>query len=328
MCQPSHATRADWARSRNPRLLLFLASTALFACARRRFESSVEGAAGTLQESAFASTTPQRRHSPHWALAGSSGPRGVSEGKKEKCLHRRLCAAPSSEVLGSFEQRREALKRCLAREYTSFFRPFEADFYSEDVTFKDPLTELSGKVSYKKNIDMLSGESLVGNILFSDGYIDLHAVEEVPGDLTRLRTRWTLGFVFKLLPWKPQAIFTGISEYVIDASTASVLSQRDYWDTLSLGQAGSYAPEAALAGLQDLVMQFLPASLQPAEARQTEEAEVAGWSLLRRARAYRVYRGSDGKVFAVAAPGFASGLEGVERELKVHGLSVAGRMPL
>lgn len=218
-----------------------------------------------------------------------------------------------------FLERKQAVKRCLAREYRSFFRPFEADFYSESVTFKDPLNELAGKDKYRKNVEMLSGESFVGNLLFDRGFIDLHAVEDVPGDERRLRTRWTLGFNFKLLPWQPQALFTGVSEYVIDGN-ALVVSQRDFWDTLSLGQAGDYSPEAALAGVADLVSQFLPAAMQPEEP---PAAGMGAWALLRRASNYRVYRAASGSgvPFAIAAPG-AAGLSpsGLEQAVRDTGL--------
>lgn len=239
----------------------------------------------------------------------------------------RRCSQTSVHAsAGEFDERRAALKQCLHREYTSFFRPFEQDFYSEAVTFEDPLNKLDGRDSYKGNVEMLSGESLIGNFLFSDGFIDLHAVEDVPGDVTRLRTRWTLGFTFKLLPWKPKALFTGISEYGIHPSSALVLSQRDYWDTLSLQGGGSYAPEAALSGLADLVGQLMPEALRPAAAQEPAAAADAKWSLLRRAKAYRIYRGDDGAVFALVAPGYESGLEGVERELQLHGVGVGARM--
>lgn len=235
-------------------------------------------------------------------------------------LGKLACAASNS----GFEEKREALKACLAREYRSFFRPFEADFYSEDVSFTDPLNQLKGKASYRANVEMLSGNSLIGNILFTDAFIDLHSVEEVPGEATQLRTRWTLGFAFKLLPWKPRAIFSGVSEYTIDPENAKVLAQRDYWDTLSLEKGGSYVPEVPLSGLQDLVSQLLPAPLKPLEAREPSAAEKYGWSLLRRASAYRVYRES-GQLFAVAAPAFGGGLSGVQKEMKAHGL-IAGEV--
>ena len=45
------------------------------------------------------------------------------------------------------------------------------------------------------------------------------------GDATRLRTRWTLGFAFKLLPWRPRALFSGVSEYTIDPQNAKALGK-------------------------------------------------------------------------------------------------------
>lgn len=218
----------------------------------------------------------------------------------------------------TFEQKREQLKRCLAREYRSFFKPFEADFYVEDVTFQDPLNKLEGKDKYKGNVEMLSGENVVGQILFKDGFIDLHAVEDVPGDERRLRTRWTLGFTFKLLPWQPKALFSGVSEYTIDAN-AKVLTQRDYWDTINLAKAGTYAPEPMFAGLGDLGEQLLPSFLRQS---QDPPASISGsWVLLRRAAEYRVYRDrNDGRVFAIAAPGAPLDAKGISQALSGHQL--------
>jgi len=246
-------------------------------------------------------------------FAGPGKPRNRLRGR---CFR----GAGGPEEVGGFWERREALKRCLAREYRSFFRPFEADFYSDGVTFKDPLNELAGKARYRDNVEMLSGSNPVGNLLFSDGYIDLHSVEEVPGDERRLRTRWTLGFTFALLPWRPQALFTGVSEYVIDAR-AQVLGQRDYWDTLSLGSGGAYVPEDGLSGVVDLGAQLLPAFLRPFE----EPAAAAGgdWALLRRADMYRVYRSKrdSERVFAIGAPGRSVGREELAQTLVDHGLT-------
>ena len=41
------------------------------------------------------------------------------------------------------------LKACLEREYTGFFSPMELQFYEDDVLFQDPLTSLTGVLSYK-----------------------------------------------------------------------------------------------------------------------------------------------------------------------------------
>lgn len=243
--------------------------------------------------------------------SGSAWVEGLHGSQRQAGLCRRWAGEAAA---AGFEERREALKQCLAREYKSFFNPFEADFYTEDVTFQDPLNMLRGKDKYRGNVEMLSGKSLVGNILFSDGFIDLHGVEDVPGDRTKLRTRWTLGFAFKLLPWKPRALFSGVSEYTIDPSTAKVIGQRDFWDTLSLGKDGGYSPEPPFAGVSDLVSQLLPSPLQPVEVKEPLE----GYALLRRARAYRIYR--DGNtIFAVPIPKGTS-LTSLRTELEAHGL--------
>lgn len=241
--------------------------------------------------------------------------------KDERSLHQGPClrqAVVESDSL-DFQERKEQLKRCLSREYRSFFRPFEAEFYREEVSFKDPLNDLEGKDKYRKNVEMLSGESLVGNILFTDGFIDLHAVEEIPGSDRRLRTRWTLGFKFRLLPWQPRALFTGVSDYEIDGN-AQVLSQRDYWDTINLGSSGSYMPEAPLAGVTDLLTQFLPSFLLT--TKEPAAASAGEWSLLRRAEKYRVYRSAkDGLVFAITTPGVPGDLDSLKRVLGDHGLA-------
>jgi len=228
----------------------------------------------------------------------------------------RLCTLSSSDS-SIFEDQKSALKGCLSREYTSFFRPFEAEFYLDNVTFQDPLNMLEGKAKYRQNVEMLSCESAVGNLLFKDGFIDLHAVEDVPGDQRRLRTRWTLGFTFKLLPWQPVALFTGISEYTIDGN-AKVVSQRDYWDTINLCEDG-YVAEEPLAGLVDLCAQFVPTALQ--SWRPPVPFDKPEWDLLRRAAAYSIYRRvQDGKLFALEVQAERKGDTFLKRELEKHGL--------
>jgi len=223
----------------------------------------------------------------------------------------RSCSQASAQTASTFADKKEALKQCLAREYTSFFRPFEQDFYTQGVKFKDPLTQLEGKDMYRANVEMLSGESLIGKFLINDGFINLHSVEDVPGDEFRLRTRWTLGFKFVLLPWRPEAIFSGVSEYTIDAD-AKVVSQRDYWDTISLENGGSYRAEEEFAGLLDLTAQlFLPKA----------ESKPENWQLLRRTYEYEVYReGRSGLIFAVTAPQRQLDQRAIAAALQRHGL--------
>eukprot|EP00434_Breviolum_minutum_P012223 symbB.v1.2.010779.t1/scaffold709.1/size267679/22 len=229
---------------------------------------------------------------------------------RDNLLGKASCAASS----GTFEEKREALKACLAREYRSFFRPFEADFYSEDVSFTDPLNQLKGKASYRANVEMLSGNSVIGNILFTDAFIDLHSVEEVPGDETRLRTRWTLGFAFKLLPWRPRAVFSGVSEYTIDPENAKVLTQRDYWDVLSLEKGGSYVPEMPLTGLQDHSGFVFLASGGTLEQKR----DFARLKCCFEGLGISAAASSLEAAFAVEAPAFDGGLAGVRQEMKAR----------
>eukprot|EP00985_Skeletonema_marinoi_P013388 scaffold6625_cov139-Skeletonema_marinoi.AAC.1 len=64
-----------------------------------------------------------------------------------------------------------------------------------DVTFTDPMTSLSGVDSYRKNVDMLAGRTLMGKVLFEGAGINLHSVtggEIVNGRVDDIVTRWTL----------------------------------------------------------------------------------------------------------------------------------------
>jgi hypothetical protein len=115
------------------------------------------------------------------------------------------------------------LKRVLEQEYISFFNPMVDSWYAQDVTFNDPMTSLSGVDSYRKNVDMLAGRTLMGKILFDGAGINLHSVtggEIVEGmngqvEIKDIITRWTLKVTAKILPWKPEAVFSGISVYKV-----------------------------------------------------------------------------------------------------------------
>ena len=113
------------------------------------------------------------------------------------------------------------LKRVLEQEYISFFNPMVDSWYAQDVTFDDPMTSLSGVDSYRNNVDMLAGRTLMGKVLFDGAGINLHSVtggdikEGSDGevDIENIITRWTLKVTAKVLPWKPEAVFSGISVY-------------------------------------------------------------------------------------------------------------------
>lgn len=181
----------------------------------------------------------------------------------------------------SYRERVDLLKQALVREYTSFFSPFESEFYAADVEFRDPLTELRGTEAYRANVGMLSGQNMFGKVLFRDASILLHKVEETGPQ--RLRTRWTLRFTFQALPWRPGAVFTGVSDYTLD-ERGYVKKQQDYWDSLNLVD-GSYVVKDRLAGLKDFTGQLARRD----EADAAMGAEVP-YVLLRRAATYEVRR--------------------------------------
>ena len=115
------------------------------------------------------------------------------------------------------------LKRVLEQEYISFFNPMVDSWYAQDVTFNDPMTSLSGVDSYRNNVDMLAGRTLMGRILFDGAGINLHSVtggkvvEDSNGkvEIEDIITRWTLKVTAKVLPWKPEAVFSGVSVYKV-----------------------------------------------------------------------------------------------------------------
>ena len=138
------------------------------------------------------------------------------------------------------------LKRVLAKEYTSFFNPMVDSWYAPDVTFTDPMTSLSGVDSYRNNVDMLAGRTLMGKILFEGAGINLHSVtggEIINTDndntirVDDIVTRWTLRLTAKVLPWSPEAVFSGVSVYKIKVGGKeglSIVGQTDYWDSINI----------------------------------------------------------------------------------------------
>lgn len=204
------------------------------------------------------------------------------------------------------EEEVAALKRVLEREYISFFNPMKKEYYASSVTFDDPLTSLDGVDSYQNNVDMLGGRSLFGQIAFKDGNIILHKLSggEISEDgrsISDIITRWTLKFTFKLLPWSPTAVFSGISVYgvkptsqVSSGSTGAskpgvqIVSQADYWDSIDMLPGGEYKRADKSKALGDFLDQLNPnkvLGLSPS-AMSSE----LPYTLLRRGNGYEVRR--------------------------------------
>ena len=136
------------------------------------------------------------------------------------------------------------LKQVLAKEYISFFNPMVDSWYAKDVTFDDPMTSLSGVDSYRSNVDMLAGRTLMGKVLFDGAGINLHSV--TGGEVTEKNdsveiddviTRWTLRMTVKALPWKPEPVFSGVSVYKLQPGGkegVTIVGQTDYWDSINI----------------------------------------------------------------------------------------------
>ena len=127
---------------------------------------------------------------------------------------RNICSSEGVAASSSFAASKAALIEGLKREYASFFSPMEMDLYDPQVEFNDPMISFTGASAFKANVDMLSGGSAVGKLLFDDSGLVMHSVTEESE--RQLTTRWTLQFRFKLLPWRPLAQFTGVSQYTLD----------------------------------------------------------------------------------------------------------------
>ena len=192
------------------------------------------------------------------------------------------------------------LKRVLEREYISFFDPMEDSWYSPSVSFVDPMTELSGVDSYRNNVDMLAGRTLMGKILFEDAGINLHSVtggevsETAEGtvEIADITTRWTLKVTASVLPWKPTARFTGISVYKVvqDASSTNgvqIVGQTDYWDSVNLqpNSGGQYQRVEKNLAIEDFLSQ-----LKPGGPKAQAAAPELPYELLRRGDGYEVRR--------------------------------------
>ncbi len=184
------------------------------------------------------------------------------------------------------------LKRVLEREYASFFSPMERSFYSETVSFDDPMTSLTGVGSYQNNVDMLASRTLMGKLLFQDAGIVLHSVTggEVKDDgrIANIVTRWTLRVAVKILPWQPTARFTGVSVYEVSPGGPEgvvVNHQTDYWDSINIQKGGDYQKVDKAIAIQDFLDQLKP---------NNGAAAAAGielpYQLLRRGKDYEVRR--------------------------------------
>lgn len=196
------------------------------------------------------------------------------------CFAYALVVAPAYRARPSTRLNAEIsdVMQCLTREYRNFFDPLESEYYAKSVRFEDPLSTLSGLDAYRSNVDMLAGRTALGRLLFSDAAIALHSVSQT-GERS-LRTRWTLRVTFSILPWKPVARFSGISDYELGEDNV-ILGQKDYWDSIDLA-GGEYSRSSKDVGIKDFAGQVLT-------TKGAFDGELP-FELLRRGKGYSVRR--------------------------------------
>mmetsp|Transcript_33001 Transcript_33001/g.50489 ORF Transcript_33001/g.50489 Transcript_33001/m.50489 type:complete len:402 (+) Transcript_33001:41-1246(+) len=197
----------------------------------------------------------------------------------------------------SVEENVSKLKRVLYREYVTFFNPMKTEFYSGKVTFQDPMMSIEGVESYRGNVDMLAGRTLLGSILFEEAGIALHSIvggkvtqsEGTVVEISDIITRWTLRMTAKVLPWKPTARFSGISVYKVQPGGPEgvlIIGQTDYWDSVNLQEGGKdYKPVEKSKAIGDFLDQLKPGGFQAQSA-----APEVPYELLRRGQGYEIRR--------------------------------------
>ena len=93
---------------------------------------------------------------------------------------------------------------------------------------------------------MLAGRTFVGKVLFEGAGIILHSVTggeiiERNGEVAvdDIITRWTLRVTAKVLPWTPEAVFSGVSVYEVQPGGPEglqIVGQTDYWDSINIAE--------------------------------------------------------------------------------------------
>ena len=204
-----------------------------------------------------------------------------------------LNAESGIETSSTLYKEVEQLKKVLRREYISFFDPMQCEYYSDDVSFEDPMTSLTGADNYKKNVDMLASRTLMGNFLFQDAGIVLHAIEggvvnPSDGSISNIITRWTLRVTAKVLPWRPTARFTGISVYEVSPGGSEgviINHQTDYWDSINIDDGGKYKKVEKSVAINDFIEQ-----LKPDNGNAAAAGVELPYQLLRRGKDYELRR--------------------------------------
>lgn len=207
----------------------------------------------------------------------------------------------STVVSSELSTKISKLKQVLAKEYISFFSPMVDSWYAPDVSFVDPLTSLTGVDSYRNNVDMLAGRTMFGQILFDGASINLHSV--TGGEVTEksngnveigdIITRWTLRVTAKILPWKPECLFSGVSVYKLQPGGkegVTIAGQTDYWDSINIKEGSDSSKPLSQYQKVDksMAVQDFLGQLKPDGFRAAAAAPEVPYLLLRRGDGYEL----------------------------------------
>ncbi len=118
----------------------------------------------------------------------------------------------------------------LKQDYARF--PLNQTFalYTDDVYFKDPMTEFKGRDRYQKMIAFIQ-------TYFLNCRMDLHDIQQTGNSI---RSDWTLSWNTPL-PWKPRISISGWSELMLNEQ-GLVTSHIDYWHCSKLDVIKQHVP--------------------------------------------------------------------------------------
>ena len=109
------------------------------------------------------------------------------------------------------------LVEIIQQDYQNFPENQTFSIYAENVHFRDPIYNFSGKNKYQSMIKFLRR-------WFKDLRLELH---EIKAQEDQIDTRWTMSWISPL-PWQPSVAVTGRSELKVKDNL--IIGHYDYWD--------------------------------------------------------------------------------------------------
>lgn len=101
----------------------------------------------------------------------------------------------------------------------------QSDRYDPSIKFSDPISSFNDLTGYSLNVRFLTTIFAVKFKLLDIGVVGPE----------KIVARWSMEATSRLapvLPWKPKAVFTGISEYKVDTVSGLITEHIDKWDSI------------------------------------------------------------------------------------------------